>query len=149
MSTTTSNKTTDHSPPDHLVCPLTLELMTIPFRDSDSNRSYERSAILEWIWFGNNTCPLTRKPLKLSNFSVNKELMLEIYEWKRENGLLSLEEGDGGDCLAEAFPQDSTVLPSPQLRTELKGQDDKLKEDSCTFPTSLSRPVPSYLKQYL
>ena len=159
-----SSSTSDMNPPDHMVCPLTLEVMMLPFQDSVTKRSYERSAILEWIWFGNCTCPLTRKPLKLEHFSVNNELMVEIYEWRRENGLLLIVEDDidqdddqGCDCTG---PGTSTAT---QKRREMRNKilerrDAKLK----TFAESHSNmkpqgtksippvpDVPSYLEVYI
>jgi U-box domain len=77
--------------PQRFVCPLTLELMKYPYQDRGSGQTYERSAIVEWMCNDNVTCPLTRQPLDPTNFAVNNELLLEIYEWKRENNMLSTE----------------------------------------------------------
>jgi U-box domain len=57
--------------------------MKFPYRDATTNKVYERGAILEWIWFGSATCPLTRKPLHPDNFSLDEALMCEIRDWKR------------------------------------------------------------------
>jgi U-box domain len=87
-----STKNTRHVRiPERFVCPLTLELMKYPYQDRVSGQTYERSAIVEWMCNDNATCPLTRKPLDAANLTVNNELLLEIYEWKRENNMLSTE----------------------------------------------------------
>ena len=111
MSPSPNNTTNAISIPERFVCPLTLELMKYPYQDRESGQTYERSAIVEWMCNDHATCPLTRKPLNPSNFSLNNELLMEIYEWKRENDLLSTEfsvEEDEG-----ATDQDDDSTPSP------------------------------------
>lgn len=83
MNDASASTTATAVTPDHFFCPLTLEVMKVPFRDSTTGQVFERHAILEWIWHGENpTCPLTRKPLHPSNFQIDHELQLEIIEWE-------------------------------------------------------------------
>ena len=74
--------------PEKFICPLTLQILRFPYQDSESGHTYERAAILEWLWFGNPTCPLTRKPLHPSNFSLNEALILEIQAWRQKNAIV-------------------------------------------------------------
>ena len=76
----------DDAVPTKFVCPLTLELMTDPLM-SKYGHNFSRDAILEWLGTGNDTCPLTRKPLAPSNLIPNASLRLEIRSWQRDNGL--------------------------------------------------------------
>lgn len=52
----------DMEPPDELMCPISLELMTDPVSTVDGH-VYERSEILEWFAQGYYTSPKTRKDL--------------------------------------------------------------------------------------
>ncbi|CAB9501883.1 U-box domain-containing protein [Seminavis robusta] len=93
-SNTTGTKNNTNIP-DRFVCPLTLELMKYPYQDAVSGNTFERTAILEWMLNCDEeqdqvpTCPLTRQPLDPSNFRPNNELLMEIYEWKRQHNLLT------------------------------------------------------------
>jgi hypothetical protein len=48
--------------------------------------NYERRAILEWLNDGNNTCPMTRNPLRPSMLLPNVQLETNVREWLKENG---------------------------------------------------------------
>ena len=71
--------------PHEFICPLTLEIMVYPLMDR-SGRSYERTAILEWITKNNSTCPMTRQPLLANNLLPNNKLRKEILQWREFNG---------------------------------------------------------------
>jgi U-box domain len=81
--------------PNEYICPLTLEIMVDPLMDR-FGRSYERSAILEWIAtrsVQNNdsdntspTCPITRRPLYAKDLISNNKLRKEILEWRYAHG---------------------------------------------------------------
>ena len=55
------------------LCPITLEPMTEPVIDPEGN-TYEKTAILEWIAFYNNS-PITRTPLSAECLVPNRALM--------------------------------------------------------------------------
>ena len=55
------------------LCPITLEPMTEPVIDPEGN-TYEKSAILEWIAYYNNS-PITRRPLSAECLVPNRALM--------------------------------------------------------------------------
>lgn len=71
--------------PHEFICPLTLEIMNNPLMDR-SGRSYERTAILEWITTKNSTCPITRQPLFVKDLLPNNKLRKEIIQWREEQG---------------------------------------------------------------
>jgi hypothetical protein len=72
--------------PDEYTCPLTLELMRDPVMSKYGN-SFERSAILKWVALGNANCPLTRRPLNLSDIVTNHHLRSQIRQFERANGM--------------------------------------------------------------
>lgn len=71
--------------PDEYICPLTLELMLDPVMSKYGN-SYERSAILQWV-ARRNSCPLTRRPLHLSDIVTNHHLRSQIRKFQKDNNL--------------------------------------------------------------
>jgi U-box domain len=94
------------APPSAFVCPLTLEVMRDPVV-SRYGQSYERGAIMEWLAAGNETCPMTRQPLRMSGLISNQQLRMKIRRWQRENDLdISLV----GDASNEDFDDDRRVL---------------------------------------
>lgn len=84
-SSTTTTATEPEAIPCEFLCPLTLQPFDYPLM-SRWGTNYERSAILEWLDRGNDSCPLTRKPLTLSGLVHNRVLKTQIQEWKAENG---------------------------------------------------------------
>ena len=60
-----------------LSCSITDELMVDPV-NIESGESYERNAIIEWFSVGNNTCPLTRKPVDPTIMVSNSTLQRQI-----------------------------------------------------------------------
>ena len=66
--------------PDEFICPITSELMIDPLM-TRSGRNFERSAILEWISNHQNTCPMTRQPLRPSDLIPNRALQGKIRAW--------------------------------------------------------------------
>jgi hypothetical protein len=81
-----TDSTSDLEIPDEFICPLTLELMHDPVMTRYGN-SYERSAILKWVGCGNAHCPLTRRPLHLSDIVTNHQLRSKICQFQRDNNL--------------------------------------------------------------
>lgn len=80
-----SDKTT--SPPQEFVCPLTMDVMSYPVKQPGSQYSFEREAILNWIYkqpSGNPLCPLTRKPIHPSELKLDTKLQASIVKWKME-----------------------------------------------------------------
>jgi len=70
---------TENVPADFF-CPITCEMMKDPLM-TRSGQNYERRAILEWLQKHNNTCPLTRQPLRLSDLLPNAALRSRIQAW--------------------------------------------------------------------
>jgi U-box domain len=75
-------------PPEHFICPLTLEVMKHPFKNVRTGHTYEREAILEWMFLhGNGTCPFTRQRIRPSDFKDDAALQHEIRVWKVERDI--------------------------------------------------------------
>jgi hypothetical protein len=66
---------------DYLTCPISLDVMSDPVITPYGD-SFERYAIIDWLRT-NDTCPLTRRPLKVSQLMENKSLKLVIEEYQR------------------------------------------------------------------
>jgi hypothetical protein len=70
-------------PPPEFICSLTMDLMLDPVV-TKYGHSYERSAILQWLGRGNDTCPMSRRPLRLSDIITNHALRVKIRRWQVE-----------------------------------------------------------------
>jgi hypothetical protein len=108
--------------PNEYICPLTLEIMVNPLMDR-YGRSYERSAILEWIASttiscsdnddndnGPPTCPITRRPLYAKDLIPNNKLRNEILLWR---------EAHGDDITTEEIMMDNVVIIEQELQRAL------------------------------
>ena len=74
--------------PQRFVCPLTLDVMENPVVHKATGQTYEKKAILEWVYLhGKATCPLTRKPLHPSDLQDDEALQYEISQWKEISAL--------------------------------------------------------------
>ena len=89
--------------PPEFICPITHQIIQEPLF-SRLGISYEREAIVEWICRRQGagkpgTCPLTRKPLRLSDLAPNRDLQGRIHAWLVVNkiGAISLAEGNPED----------------------------------------------------
>jgi hypothetical protein len=80
------DSTTEVTPPEHFVCPISFDLMTDPLV-SIYGHHYQREAILGWLSQGNSTCPLTRNTLSLGMLVSDSRLQLTIASWMLQNGL--------------------------------------------------------------
>jgi len=68
---------------DAMYCPITMEVMVEPVIDNQGV-SYEKKAIEAWL-LNNDTSPVTRQPLKLSDLKPNHALRDIIEEWRKSN----------------------------------------------------------------
>lgn len=89
-SISTTSSCTSSPPPEHFLCPISLAVMKTPVRDKRTGHTFERSAILQWIYLhhdqdgnGNATCPLTRRTLRTENLCLDLDLQREIRAWKQ------------------------------------------------------------------
>jgi hypothetical protein len=73
--------------PDEWLCPITQQLFRDPVMDC-MGHTFERKAILAWLVLGakNGTCPLTRRPMKVSDLIPNIMMQTKIRTWQRETG---------------------------------------------------------------
>ncbi|KAG7359214.1 U-box domain containing protein [Nitzschia inconspicua] len=67
--------------PEEFVCPLTLCVMKDPVVSKDGI-NYDRTAIVQWLAKGNQSCPLTRQPMKLSSLAPDNRLRKCIQQWR-------------------------------------------------------------------
>jgi len=58
--------------PQYFICPITHNIMNEPYVDNEGN-SYEEVAIKQWLT-NNNTSPITRSPLRISDLKLNRSL---------------------------------------------------------------------------
>jgi U-box domain len=74
--------------PQHLICPIALELFVDPVTVEDGN-TYERDAISQWI-HQHGTSPITKKPMKIDrlipNHSIKDSVANLKQQQRRENG---------------------------------------------------------------
>jgi U-box domain len=87
--------------PSHFICPLTLQIMKHPMREKGTSNNYERGAILEWIYFGAATCPMTRKVLRPTDFVENTTLKAHIERWMQDQ---NIDDESAHDDLDEGDP---------------------------------------------
>jgi U-box domain len=73
-------------PPPEFVCPITMEIMVHPLA-TKHGPNFERSAIVAWLRQGSGECPLTRKPLTMSDLIHNNYLATEIATWRATHGI--------------------------------------------------------------
>jgi U-box domain len=131
------------APPEHMLCPLTLEIMSFPFQDCVTGHCFEKSAILDWLEVGNGLCPLTRSPLSVAHFSTNHDLMSEIYEWKKKHGLLK---EAGSDEKETQTNNDKTDFAPKTRRYEwFQKRELAMKDDPLPPPPT----VPDFLQLYV
>jgi U-box domain len=92
--------------PETYKCPLTLDIMVDPLMNRHG-RSYERSAIVEWITTKSPTCPITRQPMKVTDLVSNNRLRKEILEWRRNQG---------DDTTADTQHDEATIVEEEVIR---------------------------------
>jgi hypothetical protein len=85
LGTETRQAMLQTEPPSRYICPLTLILMNEPVL-SICGHGFEQAAIFKWLTTGNEACPLTYKPLKISHLISTGMLKREIDEWKQHHG---------------------------------------------------------------
>lgn len=110
------------SAPEHFTCPLTLELMSHPIQHKTTKHNFERGAIMEWIYFGKATCPLTRITLHPNDFVANAELKQEINQWKKEHKITVCGDDDL-DCSCNAALESRRVQASKTQNSEAPPSD--------------------------
>ena len=120
------------SAPQHFTCPLTLELMSHPIQHKVTKHNFERGAIMEWIYFGKATCPLTRMKLHPTDFEANADLEEEINQWKKDHNItVCCDEESDCDCSEEFKPSEpaSNLRALMNLRKKvLQSRDDRVQK---------------------
>lgn len=108
ISKKASGMTNSKQIPAAFICPLTLNVMEDPLMTKEGH-SYERSAILKWV-SENNTSPLTREPLTMSQLIRNHALKSEIESWRKFHGEAgSATDSESQDGLSEFDNDDDEV----------------------------------------
>eukprot|EP00538_Stauroneis_constricta_P004928 CAMPEP_0119570702 /NCGR_PEP_ID=MMETSP1352-20130426/43746_1 /TAXON_ID=265584 /ORGANISM="Stauroneis constricta, Strain CCMP1120" /LENGTH=252 /DNA_ID=CAMNT_0007620373 /DNA_START=168 /DNA_END=926 /DNA_ORIENTATION=+ len=70
--------------PSHFLCDITKTVMKDPMMSRYGNH-FEREAIMEWL-SEHSYCPVTRKPLRVSNLISDKTLKFKIQSWQKMHG---------------------------------------------------------------
>jgi U-box domain len=87
--------------PSEFLCPITMELMVQPMA-TRHGQNFEKSAIVAWLHQGSDVCPLTRKPLKISDLIHNHCLAAKIQLWRHVHGIpISSEDASSGRATVE------------------------------------------------
>ena len=117
-----SNNSLAQDIPEEFLCPITQELMINPLM-SRTGINYEKNAIMEWISKHNNTCPMTRLPLRAKDLVHNRKLQSQICMWCAANGMeeacKEMPFNPDGTCHTDARPVDGVdvfacySLPQP------------------------------------
>jgi U-box domain len=78
-----SKRFTKSTIPKAYMCPITKDVMVDPVMNR-SGRSYERTAILEWITSSQHGpyCPITKETLHIKDLIPNNKLRNEIRTWR-------------------------------------------------------------------
>jgi hypothetical protein len=100
--------------PSEFICPITMEMMVHPIA-TRYGQNFERSAIFKWLFEGSgecSCCPLTRKPLNMSDLIPNHKLAAKIQKWCENNGIPSGRINDTDDGKEDAYENGE-----PQLLT--------------------------------
>ena len=71
--------------PSNFICPLTKKIMRRP-TTTLWGATFERHAIVQWLAEGNETCPVTSRPLSPRCLVPNNKLQNEIVTWLAKNG---------------------------------------------------------------
>jgi hypothetical protein len=99
------------SPPFNYVCPLTLRLMEEPVYDL-CGHAFERAAISDWLEY-HNMCPISRRPMEISDIIPSPILQSRIQRWEEEHlGHYQEDPVSGGHMPFECMllPQERSVL---------------------------------------
>lgn len=70
--------------PAEFICAITMEIMEHPLA-TRHGQNFERTAIVTWLQQGVGECPLTRRPLKMSDLIHNNKLAAKIQAWRVAN----------------------------------------------------------------
>jgi hypothetical protein len=106
--------TSTFTPPSAYICPLTKNLMKDPML-SKHGQNFERVAILNWLYSGNTECPVTGKPLRVSNLVSNKTLKWKIQLWTKEHGIS--EDGDTELSKSEKVTSENMTVYSSMIQS--------------------------------
>lgn len=103
--------------PERFLCPISMTIMSHPVR-TEAGHVFERQAIMEWIYFGKATCPMSRMPLHPSAIKPDHALEQEIRQWKLENKIpVESEPDDEDEELDEplVLPKPTVILPKSNM----------------------------------
>jgi hypothetical protein len=144
-----SNSSIAQDIPEEFLCPITQELMINPLM-SRTGINYEKSAIMEWISKHNNTCPMTRLPLRAKDLVHNRNLQSKICIWCATNGMeeacKEMPFNPDGTCHTDTRPVDGVdvfacySLPQPKSN---KSTSQKSKRSFLSF-LNFARPHSSH-----
>eukprot|EP01059_Diplonema_ambulator_P031526 TRINITY_DN5808_c0_g1_i4.p1 TRINITY_DN5808_c0_g1~~TRINITY_DN5808_c0_g1_i4.p1 ORF type:complete len:519 (+),score=125.85 TRINITY_DN5808_c0_g1_i4:47-1558(+) len=74
----------DMPAPEHMVCPISLEIMIDPVRCVDKYHNFERYHIERFVKNVKGECPVSRQAMSVQDLEANGELKAEILQWVAE-----------------------------------------------------------------
>jgi hypothetical protein len=145
-----SNNSIAQDIPEEFLCPITQELMIDPLM-SRTGINYEKSAIMKWISKHNNTCPMTRQPLRAQDLVHNRNLQSKICIWCAANGMeeacKEMPFNPDGSCHTDTRPIDDAAVFAcyslPQEPKYIKSERQKRKGYFFSF-LNFARPRSSH-----
>eukprot|EP00325_Prymnesiales_sp_UTEX-LB-985_P032389 CAMPEP_0174721290 /NCGR_PEP_ID=MMETSP1094-20130205/35800_1 /TAXON_ID=156173 /ORGANISM="Chrysochromulina brevifilum, Strain UTEX LB 985" /LENGTH=283 /DNA_ID=CAMNT_0015921947 /DNA_START=41 /DNA_END=890 /DNA_ORIENTATION=- len=69
-------------PPEHLTCPITLQLFAEATLLTVDGHTYERSAIERIARSGSPLSPMTREPFTIANLAPNRAIQSQVDQWR-------------------------------------------------------------------
>jgi hypothetical protein len=123
--------------PEHYFCALTGELMEHPYQHTVTGVSYERKAVLEFIYFGEGG----NLGLHPKDFVDNPELEEEIKKWRESNHIEPSETNEHQDG-----DSDDDEDKDDQLQKEAVGNALKYHEQVSKLPPGLNSISKKVLK---
>lgn len=106
---TSNSAPRDALPPSNYYCPLTLQIMEEPVTDT-CGHCFEHDAIASWL-DGHTICPISRKPICLTDLRLAYDLQTRIQNWKKEHSRYAAKD-------LSLDPTDSERLPSSYTTME-------------------------------
>ncbi len=135
--------------PSEFICPITLEIMKHPVM-TRYGHCFDRSALLTWMRLSDDAqceCPLTRKPLRISDIVNHHSLGFRINAWCTANSYCCRRSEpsstDGSSCDSGDEDFVSHYFISTDLSQNKEGKRQRGRRDRNALPRSQSSREPT------
>ena len=145
MSITIDTSKNTAAVPSEFICPITMEIMIHPVM-TRYGHCFDRSAIMTWMSSSDGDqceCPLTRKPLRISDIINNHALGQRIKAWCDENSYQCKQNETPNDSTSDDDDEDDFVthfFVSADLK-EIKDRKNRLDRNSLLRSQNLRNPT--------